>query len=101
MDSLYLDVNHCIRVNDDAAVLLQEFCSIELCLIFDLIKLLDECWIVGKGSELPAKKEDTHWFSFTLTTDNVISVKRKEEVPGNLPINFTSIQRKPFIRRNT
>ena len=50
----------------------------------------DECWICARGAYSPAKKEDTHWFSFTLTTDNVISVKRKEEVPGNLPINLGS-----------
>ena len=50
----------------------------------------DECWICARGAYSPAKKEDTHWFSFTLTTDNVINVERKEEVPGNLPINLGS-----------
>ena len=28
VDSLYLDIDHCIRINDDAAVFLKEVCSL-------------------------------------------------------------------------
>ena len=40
----------------------------------------DECWICARGAYSPAKKEDTHWFSFSLLSgENLYTVDYGEK----------------------
>ena len=50
----------------------------------------EEYWICARGAYSPAKKEDTHWFSFSLMYYNTIKVKREEGEPGVLPTKLGS-----------